>query len=133
VDTPPLEREMNANESVLLRELNHRINNELTSAICAVSVKAIKSDNVAVNVAKCTVSDNGSAPEPIRSGRGLTIVRELASSLGGRLHTSCCSEGSFFLLAFPLTKGEQRVVGAAHVGPLKRRSMRPAPFVGGRA
>jgi two-component sensor histidine kinase len=228
---------MNANESLLLRELNHRINNELTSAICAVSVKAIESDNVAVkaalldivdllheyadvhgalrlpdqgrlsdvarylqqvcfsttkcrlaplgiralfsaddlrlegerswrvglivselltnaarhaefhdrepavrvelrlagNVAKCTVSDNGSAPEPIRSGRGLTIVRELASSLGGRLHTSCCSEGSFFLLAFPLTKGEQRAVGAAHVGPLKRRSMRPAPFVGGRA
>ena len=34
------------------------------------------------NVVKCGVSDNGSAPEPIRRGRGLTIVGELADSLG---------------------------------------------------
>jgi two-component sensor histidine kinase len=36
------------NERVLLRELNHRINNELTSAICAISVEAMRADNVAV-------------------------------------------------------------------------------------
>jgi hypothetical protein len=40
--------------SLLLRELNHRINNELTSAICTVTVKAMESDNVAVKAALST-------------------------------------------------------------------------------
>src|ERR1700722_5992204 len=178
--------------SLLLRELNHRINNELTCVICAVSAKATQSDNLAVkaalfdvadllhqcadvhralripdqghltdaarylqqlcfsvtkyrldrlairvlfsaddlrlegercwklglivselltnvsrhaqfddrhpelrvevmlvgNVVKCRVLDNGSIPERIPRGRGLTIVGELASSLGGRVQTS---------------------------------------------
>src|SRR3984893_14357856 len=217
----------NPDESLLLRELNHRINNELTSAICTVSAKAVDSDNAAVkaalfdvaellhqcsdvhralhmpdvrppyaarylqqlcfsiakyrlhrlaihvlfsaddlrlegercwklglivselltnvarhaqfdarhpelrvelmlagNVVKCRVSDNGSAPEPIRRGRGLTIIGELASSLGSRVHTSCAADGTFFLLTFPLTEAEQRAAGATHVGLLKRRKMR---------
>src|SRR5271154_3017175 len=209
----------NPDGSLLLRELNHRINNELTCAICATSAKAMESDSVAVkaalldvvdllhqcadvqralrmpdqgrltdaarylqrlcfsitkyrldrlqirvlfsaddlrlegercwklglivselltnvarhaqfdarhpelrvelmlagNVAKCRVSDNGSAPEPVRRGRGLAIVGELASSLGGRVHTSCAAEGSTFLVTFPLTEAEQRAAGAAHV------------------
>jgi two-component sensor histidine kinase len=213
---------------LLLRELNHRINNELTCAICAVSVKAMQSDSVAVkaalldvvdllhqcadvhralhipdqgrltdaasylqqlcfsitkyrldrlaihvlfsaddlrlegercwklglivselltnvarhaqfdaghpelrvelmlagNVVKCRVSDNGSAPEPIRRGRGLAIIGELASSLGGRVHTSCAADGSSFLLIFPLTEAEQRAAGATLVVQLKRRKMR---------
>jgi two-component sensor histidine kinase len=213
--------------SLLLRELNHRIKNELTSAIYAVSAKAVQSDSVAVkaalldvvdllhqcadvhralhmpdqgrltdavrylqqlclsvtkyrldrlairvlfsaddlrlegercwklglivselltnvarhaqfdarhpelrvelmvagSVVKCRVSDNGSAPEPIRRGRGLAIIGELASSLGGRVHTSCAADGSSFLLTFPLTEAEQRVAGATHV-VLKRRKMR---------
>src|SRR3954468_12987507 len=214
--------------SLLLRELNHRVNNELTSAICTVSAKAVKSDDVAVkaallvvvdllhgyadvhkalrmpdpghltdaaryvqhlcfstakyrldrlsirlfcsvddlrlegercwklglivselltnvarhaqfdaghpelrvelmlagNVVKCRVSDNGSAPEPIRRGRGLAIIGELASSLGGRVHLSCAAEGYSFLLTFPLTEVEQRAAGATHVVKLKRRKMR---------
>jgi two-component sensor histidine kinase len=218
--------------SLLLRELNHRIRNELTSAICVVSAKAVQSENVAVkaalldvadllhqcadvhralqipdqkrftdaasylqqlcfsvtkyrldrlairvlfsadelrlegercwmvglivsellanvarhaqfgdrdpelrvelmlagNVVKCKVSDNGSAPEPVRRGRGLTIVGELASSLGGRVHTSCAAEGSFFLLTFSLTEAEQRVGGAVNVVRLKRRMRRPQRF-----
>jgi two-component sensor histidine kinase len=209
----------NADGSLLLRELNHRIKNELTSAIYAISAKAAHADNVAVkaalldvvdllhqcadvhraqrmpdqgrltdaarylqqlcfsitkyrldrlaigvlfstddlrlegercwklglivaelvtnvarhaqfdgrhpelrvelklagNVVKCTVSDNGSAPEPIRRGRGLTIVGELASSLGGRVHTSCAAEGYSFLLIFPLTEAEQRAAGVTLV------------------
>jgi two-component sensor histidine kinase len=229
-----LEREMtehvaplpNPDGSLLLRELDHRIKNELTSAICAVSAKAMQSDSVTVkaallevvdvlhqwadvhramrmpdqgrltdaakylhelcfaitkyrldclairvlysaddlrlegercwmlglivselltnvarhvqfdaehpelrvrlmlagNVVKCGVSDNGSAPEPIRRGRGLTIVSELVSSLGGRMHTSCAAEGSSFLLTFPLTEAEQRASGATLV-VLKRRKM----------
>jgi two-component sensor histidine kinase len=217
----------NPDGSLLLRELNHRINNELTCAICAVSAKAVQTDSVAVkealldvvdllhqcadvhralhipdqgrltdaarylkqlcfsvtkyrldrlairvlfsagdlrlegercwklglivselltnvarhaqfdarlpelrvelmlagNVVKCKVSDNGSAPEPVRRGRGLAIIGDLASSLGGRVHTSCAADGSSFLLSFPLTEAEQRAAGATHV-VLKRRKMR---------
>jgi two-component sensor histidine kinase len=216
----------NADESLLLRELNHRIKNELTSAIYAVSAKAVHSDCVAVkaalldvvdllhqwsdvhraqhmpvqgrladaakylehlcfsisryrldrlairvlfsaddlrlegercwklglivselltnvarhaqfdarhpelrvelklagNVVKCRVSDNGSVPEPVRRGRGLAIIGELAGSLGGRVHTSCAADGYSFLLAFPLTEAEQRADGAAHI-VLKRGKM----------
>jgi two-component sensor histidine kinase len=216
----------NPDGSLLLREMNHRIKNELTSAIYAVSAKAVHSDNVAVkaalldvvdllhqcadvhraqrmpdqrgltdaakylqrlcfsitkyrldrlairvlfstddlrlggercwklglivselltnvarhaqfdaenpelrvelklagNVVKCRVSDNSSAPEPIRRGRGLAIVGELASSLNGRVHTSCAADGYSFLLTFPLTEAEQRAAEAAHV-VLKRRKM----------
>jgi two-component sensor histidine kinase len=231
-----LEREMtrhivqwpNPDGSLLLRELNHRVKNELTSVICAVSAKAVRSNSVTVkaalldvvdllhqwadvhgtlhipdqgrftdaarylqqlcscitkyrldrlgmrvlfsadelrlegercwklglivselltnvarhalfdgrdpesrvelvlagNVVKCRVSDNGSAPEPIRRGRGLAIIGELASSLGGRVHTSCAAEGSYFLLTFPLTEAEQRAAGATYVIQLKRRRMR---------
>jgi two-component sensor histidine kinase len=218
----------NPDGTLLLRELNHRLNNELTCAICAVSVKAMQSDSAAVktalldvvellhqcadvnralrmpdrrnltdaarylqrlcfsvtkyqldrlairvlfsaddlrlegercwklglivselltnvarhaqfdardpdlrvelmlagNVVKCRVADNGFASEPVRRGRGLAIIGELASSLGGRVHTSCAAEGSSFLLTFPLTEAEQRAAGATHVVKLKRRTMR---------
>src|ERR1700730_15713903 len=43
--------------SLLLRELNHRINNELNSAIYAVSAKAVQSDSVAVKAALLDVAD----------------------------------------------------------------------------
>jgi glucose-6-phosphate-specific signal transduction histidine kinase len=76
------------------------------------------------DVVKCRVSDNGSAPEPVRRGRGLTIVGELADSLGGRVHTSCAAEGTSFLVTFPLTEAEQRAAGATRVVKLKRRKMR---------
>jgi two-component sensor histidine kinase len=216
--------------TLLLRELNHRINNELTCAICAVSVKAMQSDNAAVksalfdvvellhqcadvnralrmpdrrnltdaarylqqlcfsitkyrmdhltirvlfsaddlrlegercwklglivselltnvarhaqfdgrhpelrvelmlagDVVRCRVADNGSASEPVRRGRGLTIVGELASSLDGRVHTSCAAEGSYALVTFPLTEAERRAVGATPVVQLKRRKVRRA-------
>ena len=200
----------NPDRSLLLRELNHRISNELTCAICTISARAAQSDNVPVktalldvveilhqcadvhralhmpdqrrltdvasylqrlcysiakyrlepldiriafsaddlhlegercwrlglivselltnvarhaqfdgrdpllrvelmladNVVKCGVSDNGTAPEPIRCGRGITIISELAGSLGGRVHISCTADGSAFLLTFPLTEAE---------------------------
>src|ERR1700757_2847716 len=47
----------NSSGSLLLRELNHRINNELTCAICSVSVKAMRSDSVAVKAALLDVVD----------------------------------------------------------------------------
>src|SRR5437899_3259893 len=209
----------NPDGSLLLRELNHRIKNELTSAIYAVSAKAVKSDSVAVkaalldvvdllhqcadvhralrmpdqgrltdaatylqqlcfsitkyrldrrsirllcsaddlrlegercwklglivselltnvarharfddrhpeakvklrlagNVARCSVSDNGAASDLAVRGRGLTIVGELTSSLGGRIHASCAAEGASFLLTFPLTESEQRAAGVTRV------------------
>jgi hypothetical protein len=37
--------------SLLLRELNQRVNNELASNICMISGKAVESDNVAVKAA----------------------------------------------------------------------------------
>jgi two-component sensor histidine kinase len=218
----------NPDGSLLLRELNHRIGNDLTSAICTVSAQAMQSDNMAVktallgvvdllhhcadvhralhmpdqkrltdaaaylqrlcfsvtkyqldhlairvlfsaddlrlegercwkvglivselltnvarhakfdsrppelrveltlsgNVVKCKVSDNGSAPEPVRRGRGLTIVGELASSLGGRVHTSCAAEGYYFLLTFSLTEAEQHSAGAINVVHSKRSKLR---------
>jgi two-component sensor histidine kinase len=79
---------------------------------------------LAGNIVKCRVSDNGSAPEPIRRGRGLTIVGELVSSLSGRGHSSCAAEGSYFLLTFPLTEAERRASSATSVVRLKRRKMR---------
>jgi two-component sensor histidine kinase len=78
---------------------------------------------LAGHVVKCRVADNGSAPEPIRRGRGLAIIGELASSLGGRVHTSSAAEGSSFLLTFPLTEVEQRAAGATQVVLLKRSKM----------
>lgn len=212
--------------SLLLRELNHRVNNELTSTICTISAKAVESDDIAVkaalldvvdllhgyadvhkalrmpdpehltdaarylhhlcfsitkyrlnrrsirllcsaddlrlegercwklglivselltnvarharfddrhpeakvkllagNVVRCAVSDNGSASDLIVRGRGLTIVRELANSLGGQIHASCAAEGSSFLLTFPLTESEQHAAGATPV-VLKRKKVR---------
>jgi two-component sensor histidine kinase len=220
--------------SLLVRELNHRINNELTYAICAVSIRAMESDEVAVkaalldvvellhdyadvhkalhmpqpagltdaasylqrlcfsiakyrldrlgirvlfsadelrlegercwwlglilselltnvarhaqfgdrqpeaqvmlalvgSVVKCRVSDNGSTPELILRGRGLTIVGELAGGLGGRVHTACAAEGSSLLLTFPLTEAEQRAAGATRV-VLKRRKLRSLSEIAG--
>lgn len=78
---------------------------------------------LAGGVVKCVVSDNGSTPELILRGRGLTIVEELAGSLGGRLHTTCAAEGSSLLLTFPLTEAEHRAAGGTRV-VLKRRKVR---------
>jgi two-component sensor histidine kinase len=77
---------------------------------------------LADNVVNCRVSDNGSAPEPVRHGQGLAIIGELAGSLGGRVHTSCAAEGCSFFLTFPLTEVEQRAAGVTHA-VLKRRKM----------
>jgi two-component sensor histidine kinase len=74
------------------------------------------------DIVKCRVADNGSASEPVRRGRGLTIVGELASSLLGRVHTSCAAEGSYTLLTFPLTEVEQRAARTTLIR-LKRRRM----------
>jgi two-component sensor histidine kinase len=77
------------------------------------------------NVVKCRVSDNGSAPEPVRHGRGLAIIGDLASSLGGRVHTSCAADGCSFLLTFPLIEAEQRAASVTHAVLTRRKMGRP--------
>jgi two-component sensor histidine kinase len=47
----------NPDGPLLLRELNHRVNNELTSTICTISAKAVGSDDVAVKAALLDVVD----------------------------------------------------------------------------
>ena len=47
----------NPDGSLLLRELNHRIGNDLTSAICTVSARAMQSDSMAVKAALLDVVD----------------------------------------------------------------------------
>src|ERR1700757_4372729 len=47
----------NPDGSLLLRELNHRIKNELSSAIYSVSTKAVQSDSAAVKAALLDVVD----------------------------------------------------------------------------
>ncbi|MDH2386350.1 sensor histidine kinase [Bradyrhizobium sp. CER78] len=83
---------------------------------------------LAGDIVRCRVSDNGSASEPFGRGEGLGVIGELASNLGGRVHTTCAAEGSSFLLTFPLTHTEQRAAAATHVVLFKRRKMRrPRP------
>src|SRR6202021_3314392 len=53
----PLVQLPNPDETLLLRELNHRIKNELTSAIYAVSAKRMQSDSVTVKAALLDVVD----------------------------------------------------------------------------
>jgi two-component sensor histidine kinase len=47
----------NPDGSLLVRELNHRVKNVLTSAIYAVSARAVRSDSVAVKAALLDVVD----------------------------------------------------------------------------
>jgi two-component sensor histidine kinase len=56
----------------------------------------------------CSVSDNGSGAAGVKAGRGLKIVTELASSLGGWLDHDFGAEGTSFTLVFPLTEREQQ-------------------------
>jgi two-component sensor histidine kinase len=56
----------------------------------------------------CRVTDNGSGLGRIKLGRGLRIVGDLASSLGGRIDRSSGPIRNSFSLDFPLTQREQR-------------------------
>jgi len=72
----------------------------------------------------CRVIDNGSGLGRIKLGRGLRIVGELASSLGGRIDRTSGPIWNSFSLDFPLTKREQRVVRRR---PRSNRRLKPLP------
>jgi two-component sensor histidine kinase len=68
----------NPDGSLLLRELNHRIDNELTCAICMISANAIETDNVAVKAALLDVVDLlHQCADVHRALRMPTVVTEL--------------------------------------------------------
>jgi len=72
----------------------------------------------------CRVIDNGSGLGRIKLGRGLRIVGELASSLGGRIDRTSGPIWNSFSLDLPLTKREQRVVRRR---PRSNRRLKPLP------
>jgi two-component sensor histidine kinase len=88
----------------------------------------------------CRVADNGSGLGRIKLGRGLRIVGDLASSLGGRLDRTSGPIWNSFSLDFPLTQREQRA-NRAVAGRRPRTGRRSktasalpsAPVVGERA
>ena len=88
----------------------------------------------------CRVTDNGSALGRIKLGRGLRIVGELASSLGGSIDRTSGTIWNSFSLDFPLTQREQ-CANRAVAGRRPRTGRRPkatpslpsAPIVGERA
>ena len=75
--------------------------------------------------ANCRVSDNGARLGRIRPGRGLRIVSDLVTSLGGRIERSSGASRNSFALDFPLTPRERqanRVVAARRPGTGRRRA-----------
>lgn len=75
--------------------------------------------------ANCRVTDNGSRLGRIRPGRGLRIVSDLVTSLGGRIDRTSSASRNSFALDFPLTPRERqanRVVAAR-----RPRTGRPPP------
>jgi two-component sensor histidine kinase len=76
----------------------------------------------------CRVTDNGSGLGRIKVGRGLRILGELASSLGGRIDRTSGPAWNSFSLDFPLTQGEQRANRAvAGRRPKTDRRLKPRP------
>jgi two-component sensor histidine kinase len=79
----------------------------------------------------CRVTDNGSGLGRIKLGRGLQIVGELASSLGGRLDRTSGTMWNSFSLDFPLTQREQRAnrtITARRPRTYRRLKPLPAPL-----
>ena len=79
----------------------------------------------------CHVTDNGSGLGRIKLGRGLRIVGELASSLGGRIDRTSGAMWNSFSLDFPLTQREQRAnrtITARRPRTYRRLKPRPAPL-----
>ena len=69
-----------------------------------IRVELLRSDAFA----KCKVSDNGSAAKGVRPGRGLTIIGDLAKSLGGNVSHSLDATGTLFKLTLPFLGKELR-------------------------
>ena len=51
--------------------------------------------------AECRVADDGRCSGPVRSGHGLTIIRQLADALDGEIDLAFDKDGTVALLSFP--------------------------------
>ena len=54
------------------------------------------------NIAECRVTDDGSSSDIVRSGHGLSIVRQLAGTLGGNIDLQFGQDGAVAVLSFPM-------------------------------
>lgn len=54
--------------------------------------------------AECRVTDNGSAPERVRPGQGLGIIRELTSGLHGEIEQRFGPDGAVAIVSFPIAE-----------------------------
>jgi two-component sensor histidine kinase len=84
----------------------------------------------AASWANCRVTDNGSRLGRIRPARGLRIVNDLVTSLGGRIDRTSGAQRNAFALDFPLTGRERqanRVVAARRRPRTGRRRMETMP------
>jgi two-component sensor histidine kinase len=86
----------------------------------------------ASNLINCTVSDNGSSRARVRPMRGLRIIKDLATTVGGRLRRVSCNEGTSFAVMFQITERElqaTRAAGSRRTGVARRlKPIRPLAF-----
>jgi two-component sensor histidine kinase len=76
----------------------------------------------------CRVADNGSGVGRIKPGRGLQILGELASSLGGRIDRASGPMWNSFSLDFPLAQPERRANRTVTARrPRTDRRLKPLP------
>jgi two-component sensor histidine kinase len=76
----------------------------------------------------CRVADNGSGVGRIKPGRGLRILGELASSLGGRIDRTSGPTWNSFSLDFPLAQPERRASRTVTARrPRADRRLKPLP------
>jgi two-component sensor histidine kinase len=59
---------------------------------------------------ECSVADNGTVPEDIRPGRGLTIVEALVAGLGGTINQYFGPSGTVSDLRFPLYSAQEQTI-----------------------
>jgi two-component sensor histidine kinase len=69
-----------------------------------IRVELLRSDTFA----RCKVSDNGSATKGVKPGGGLTIIGDLAKSLGGNVDRSLAATGTLFKVTVPFLGKELR-------------------------
>jgi len=84
---------------------------------------------IAGHSVSCRVSDTGSGSPALRREEGLSIVRDLAKTLGGDLNHEVGVEGAAFTFVFPLTQREQSVNRSCARVSGRRRSAHAANAV----
>jgi two-component sensor histidine kinase len=90
--------------------LHELITNAARHAFCGKKGKIRVALTRADEFVKCKVLDNGSAPENVPRGRGLTIIGELVKALDGRFEQRFGTAGSTSILVAPIGRLTARVM-----------------------